>query len=131
MHKCILRKLWFDSPHVFKQFARIGDSISHHLVAAGVTTFEHLLGMKPIEIESITKKGPPFGQTIIETVSKLPRYSIQFEKLSEFQVQIRCRMNNLTQIASYTDGGPLGTKQPMMLVVGDEKNRLLLFEKMK
>lgn len=134
LHKCILRKLWYDSPHVFKQFARIGDSISHHLVAAGVTSFERLVRMDPREIDAITKKSSPFGQVLVETISKLPRYSIRFEKLNNSrgdasQVVVRCRMNNLSQIASLKDGGPLGAKQPMMLVIGDEKNRLLLFEK--
>lgn len=131
LHKCILHKLLYDSPYVFNQFMGIDDSISHQLVVAGVTTYEKLLKMKPDDVDSIKIKNPSFAKILLETANKLPRYSIQFKMLSEFQVRIRCRMINLKQFASFEDGITLGTKQPIMLVVGDEKNHLLMFEKME
>ena len=103
--------------------------MSHKLVDNEVHTFDHLLSRNASEIDSITNNSPPFGHSLLQTIRKLPRFSITIEHKRETEFQIRFRLENLIQIKSYKNGCPLGTKQSMMIIVGDEKNHLILFDK--
>ena len=134
LHKCITCRLWHDSPHILKQFARIGDSISLHFVQAQVTTFAQVERMNARLIESIAKKHAPFGATLLETVQKLPKFAIRFERDAGDSravglVKVRFCLENLVKLIENGDGGTLGTKYNIVIVVGDENNNLLVFEK--
>ena len=137
LHKCITCRLWHDSPHILKQFARIGDSISLHFVQAQVTSFVQVERMDARLIDSIAKKHAPFGTVLLETVQKLPKFAIRFERDNGYAgnsraaglVKVRFCLENLAKLIENGDGGTLGTKFNIVIVVGDENNNLLVFEK--
>ena len=56
----------------------IGATLSQSLVNAGVTSLEDIARMSPRNLERTLNKNPPFGNMILDTVEKLPRFKIKF-----------------------------------------------------
>lgn len=131
LHKCITTRLWHDSPHIFKQFSRIGTTLSQALVNQNITSFKEILKLDAHQLEAILNKNQPFGNVVLETVKKLPEYNIEFETIKHGTIDIICKMVNYENIAKYEDGGCLGYNTPIMLIVGDEKNNLLCAHRLK
>lgn len=125
LHKCINCRLWYDSPHIFRQFNRIGLGLSQSFVNQSITTFDSVLEMNPFEIERKLSKNSPFGSIVIETVKKLPKFSIKFEIISLGQINLSIFLLNFDFLQKFNDGGTLGLNTPITLIVGDEFNNLV------
>lgn len=129
LYKNFVTKLWFDSPHLFKQFNRIGTALSMSLVNKGICSFEDILRTSPRALERILNKNPPYGNRILETIEKLPRFKIEFKRElitdEDIYVDVICLMENYDYISSLGDGGCLGLSNQIMFVVGDEHYNLL------
>lgn len=52
--KCFLSRLWYDSPHIFRQLQRIGAATSQAFVDANWTQFEQIQTLKSFEIETVS-----------------------------------------------------------------------------
>ena len=51
--KSFAAKLWFDTPHIFRQFERIGPTTSQVFVDANYTTFESIQMLTLFEIQRV------------------------------------------------------------------------------
>ena len=51
--KSFMAKLWFDTPHIFRQFERIGPTTSQAFVDANYTTFESIHMLTLFEIQRV------------------------------------------------------------------------------
>lgn len=135
IYKSIFARIWYDSPHLFIQFSRIGPALSQALVNANITSINKLLNTNPRQMEVILKKSKPYGDTVIATLRNLPEFSISFNKLNNDQnndkccVDVICSMDNHNYLDD--DGGQLGLAHPLMFILGDEKHNLLHFAKLK
>jgi hypothetical protein len=139
--KCFSTKLWFDTPHIFKQFSRIGTALSSTLVNANITTFDEILKMNAHQLERILNKNAPFGELLLETIQKLPKFRIKFELLDRSNIQIRnnesfildikCILENYEELSKCKNGGTLGYSSELAFIVGDEKNNLLCSQHLK
>jgi hypothetical protein len=139
--KCFSTRLWFDTPHIFKQFSRIGTALSSALVNANITTFDQMLKMNAHELERILNKNAPFAELVLETIQKLPKLQIKFELINRSNMQIsndenllldiKCILNNYEELSKYENGGTLGYKSELIFIVGDEKNNLLCSQRLK
>ncbi len=139
LNKCFNCKLWHDSPHITKQFSRIGTVLSQTFVKQNITTFEKLLTFKAYQLELLLNKNRPFGEIILNTVAKLPKFRIEFvskvnlvkDEQDSIGVEIRCVMVNCDALRDSNDGGCLGLSNPILFVLGDEKNNLICFNNLK
>ncbi|RNA32523.1 putative ATP-dependent DNA helicase HFM1 [Brachionus plicatilis] len=125
LHKCINCRLWYDSPHIFRQFNRIGLGLSQSFVRQSITSFDKVLELNQFEIERRLNKNSPFGTIVIETVKKLPEFRITCEIISLGQVNLSISLLNFDFIKTFDDGGTLGLKTPISLIIGDEINNLV------
>jgi hypothetical protein len=134
IYKSIYSRMWYDSPHLFKQFNRIGPAISQALVDANITSIEELMNTNPRRMEIILKKSKPYGDQVIETLKSLPKLSISFNKSNDQDeekccVDVICSMDNCDYLNE--EGGLLGLMHPFMFILGDENHNLLSFAKLK
>jgi ATP-dependent DNA helicase HFM1/MER3 len=134
IYKSIYARMWYDSPHLFKQFSRIGLALSQALVDSNITSIDTLMNTNPRRLEAILKKNKPFGDHVIETLKNLPKYSISFNKLND-QSDDKCTVDVICSMDNYNcldeNGGHLGSMHPLMFILGDEYQNLLVFAKLK
>jgi hypothetical protein len=137
LYKSIYARMWYDSPHIFKQFNRIGATLSQALVDANITTFQDLIKTGPRRLEAILKKNEPFGNHVVDTLEKLPVFSIKFEKLNGSHgqnvcIEVKCVLENYeTLLACGEDGGTLPPNHQLLFILGDVKDKLLYYQKMR
>ena len=148
--KCFNTRLWHDSPHIFKQFNRIGPALSQTFVNAGIDSINKILQIDPRQLERILNKNQPFGNTILQTIQNLPTFKIEFNlhiidkkqsfnkaktsNLStekDFILDVSCMMTNYEQLTECENGGSLGYYNPMMFILGDEKNNLMFAQRLR
>ncbi len=120
-----------------------------------MVTFDDLLACSARRIETIVNKNAPFGDTLLATVSSLPRMRIDFEQVPGSKkiikqqhdctafFDVKVQMINWEQLkqqpglpdgpADVTSGGCLGTgnKSSAMLILGDENDQLLFAQRLK
>ncbi len=130
LYKNFVTKLWHDSDHLFRQFNRIGATLSQSLVNAGITSIEQITRLSPQKLERILNKNPPFGNIILETIEKLPRFNIEFDLVQsknceEMHLDVTCSMKNFDYIQSLDDGGCLGLDNQIVFIAGDDNHNLL------
>lgn len=140
LYKCISVRMWYDSPHLFMQFTRVGMSLSQLFVKNNLTSFEKVLNIGASDLEKLLNKPAPYGKVILETIEKLPKYAITFEssgvccdRIDSYTttLDIKCTMLNWDYIRGCENAGTLGFSLPILLIVGDEKNNLLCSQKLK
>ena len=147
VYKCFITRLWHDSPHLFKQFNRIGPALSQALLNAEIDSFDKILSTQPRQLEKILNKHPPFGNQIIETIQKLPHFKIEFDLIEKnenkstnkknklnpttIMLDIRCVMTNSAFLNTCEKGGCLGYSNPIMFILGDEKNNLIFAQRLR
>lgn len=142
--KCFNAQLWENSPHITKQFKKIGFTYSAMLTANGKTSIDSLLCTSPREIErvlylikilqkkmsiiifnfllKISKKSAPFGNDIIDAVEKMPNYSITIQikptKLGRIEI------NQQNQKFEYNEKHK---NDGCVLIIGDSNNNVLMY----
>jgi ATP-dependent DNA helicase HFM1/MER3 len=144
LNKCFTTKMWHDSVHVFKQFNRIGATLSQTIIAAGIKSFDEMSTLDATQIEAILNKNPPFGNGILETIQKLPRFHIEFEvnpnkfDSNHFKsINVNCIMDNydLLKMSEERENTKkeITSNYPfyMMFIIGDERDHLLFSSRIK
>lgn len=63
---------WPDSSHLLKQIDKLGKSYTATLAEAGISTFQELSKLDPRKIEYLLGRNPPFGNSILSSLNKLP-----------------------------------------------------------
>ena len=140
LNKCFNTRLWHDTTHIFKQFNRIGTTLSQHLVNADITTFKKMLQLNPRRLEAILNKSSPFGNHIMDTIAQLPLLGIEFARQTNYQrdidrdtveININCVMKNYDIMSELENGGCLGLGCQIIFILGDEFNNLLASQRLK
>lgn len=147
LHKCFAARLWHDSPHVFKQFARIGITMSQTLISHGIQSFnDALVKCDSNRLELILNKTVPFGNMFLDAVRRLPRFKINFELLSrkfentkdlneKIALNVCCQMENYAELIDINEnndptGGCSSLNNPIMLIIGDENDNLIYAQRL-
>src|SRR5690606_17702360 len=63
---------WPDSSHLLRQIDKLGKSYTATLAEAGISTFQELSKLDPRKIEYLLGRNPPFGNSILSSLNKLP-----------------------------------------------------------
>ncbi|RWS17635.1 putative ATP-dependent DNA helicase HFM1-like protein [Dinothrombium tinctorium] len=79
--KCFHAQLWDDSIFVSKQLPQIGVQLSRSLVNAGLTSFELIEKCSPQQLNMYVNRKQPFGEKLLESVKKLPKYKVEMEQI--------------------------------------------------
>eukprot|EP01122_Echinamoeba_exundans_P003720 TRINITY_DN1378_c0_g4_i1.p1 TRINITY_DN1378_c0_g4~~TRINITY_DN1378_c0_g4_i1.p1 ORF type:complete len:515 (+),score=94.35 TRINITY_DN1378_c0_g4_i1:301-1845(+) len=79
IQQALAAEMWEDSLSVLKQIPGIGEKMSSSFLEAGVTSFDKALEIGPRQLEKILNRNPPFGDSIIEWIRRVPKYHIQLE----------------------------------------------------
>ncbi|XP_056635461.1 probable ATP-dependent DNA helicase HFM1 [Diorhabda sublineata] len=122
--KCLNAKLWEDSPYVSKQLTGIGSIFATQLANAGKDTFDNILKANPRDIETIVKRKPPFGDSLIEEVKHLPKFSMRMDKISE-----GCKLTiTLENVDLLLRKSTMKETSLMTLLVGNDRNETIFHE---
>lgn len=76
LQRSLVRKMWPSSFEVMRQLEGVGPQMVNLFVKAGIKTFEDLDAIDARKIEYIVNRNPPFGNKIIDSASKLPRFKL-------------------------------------------------------
>ena len=136
MHKCFVTRMWHDSPHVFKQFTRIGTALSQAFVSNSLTSFRSVLKYDATRLDmTLNSKMVGFGHQVLGLVKQLPFFSASFTLLKHDRendrvcINVKCRMDNYLEMDE--QGGSLGMSNPVMILVGDNYDNLIFAQKLK
>ncbi|BEI86620.1 hypothetical protein CcaverHIS002_0609070 [Cutaneotrichosporon cavernicola] len=133
-------KAWEDTSAVFRQIDKIGPKSITVLESNGIHTFDDLLKLQPSRIEMWLNRHPPFGTEVLERVTALPRFTIEFTEEGRSQdengyptVQLRLQIRNSGQLVHKpTKGGAIRGNQKrtkaynlIILTVTTKDNRFI------
>ncbi|RWS23564.1 putative ATP-dependent DNA helicase HFM1-like protein [Leptotrombidium deliense] len=134
--KSVRAGIWENSVYVTRQLClynrEIGIALSRDIASGNFTSFDHFEGALPQTLEMFTKKPPPFGKVLLNTIKKLPRYEIDIEQLreNEFNLNseenyfvnllIRVKITNMENIDK-----DFNSKHFCVLLVGNADNEIL------
>eukprot|EP01099_Mayorella_cantabrigiensis_P006421 TRINITY_DN5354_c0_g1_i1.p1 TRINITY_DN5354_c0_g1~~TRINITY_DN5354_c0_g1_i1.p1 ORF type:complete len:573 (-),score=91.48 TRINITY_DN5354_c0_g1_i1:129-1847(-) len=125
LKKCLSHRIWETSTLLPRQIEKIGSVYAQLLAKGGITSIESLSKSDPRLVERILNRNPPFGTEICQLAKAVPRYSVEVKtthKNSATEILILLtRTNDLTS----------SLKKPTSswVIVGDERNSLLLYVK--
>ena len=125
--KCLNCKLWENTKFVARQFKNVGPMLGNLLANAGIVTLQKIVSTDPRELELITNKNPPFGTTLVDQVSVMPRYDLFVQQTGDLdkshatlQVIIKPKNEKEPAFSSFTS-----------LVIGTLENVLIYKRKLK
>eukprot|EP00759_Apiculatamorpha_spiralis_P036202 PhF_6_TR36499/c0_g1_i1/m.53673/K15271/HFM1, MER3; ATP-dependent DNA helicase HFM1/MER3 len=75
--RCVMARMWEDSPFLTRQLEGIGEVISQHFARNGIHTYHDILKKDPRYLESITGRHPPFGDEVQNKARSMPIYTMQ------------------------------------------------------
>ncbi|XP_054713852.1 probable ATP-dependent DNA helicase HFM1 [Uloborus diversus] len=126
--KCFKARLWENSKHVSRQLEKIGITLSTLLVSAGITSFEKIERTNPRELELILKRNPPFGNLLIESSKRLPKYDLEIDQVSfNNSIVTICITILLKNEENLDNRSP--QKGGYHLLIGDADDKIVLINK--
>ena len=136
--------MWYNSPHLFKQFPKIGSALSQALINGGIKSFKDMIITGPRRVEHLLGKNPPFGTTLIEAVRQLPMLKVAFEIVlddaaassqyfessssqvnEKISVIIRCSIENYDTIDLDRKESLLKNSEQLLFILGDSNDNLV------
>ncbi|RKP18239.1 P-loop containing nucleoside triphosphate hydrolase protein [Rozella allomycis CSF55] len=112
---------WDDNPKVLMQVEKIGKANCLLLNKNGIITLNQLASTEEHKIESICKRLPPFGKTILENVKKLPNISISINNNNAL-----IKLNNPSTVSYKNNKG----RFYIHLIIINDSNQLFFYEKL-
>lgn len=112
-------KVWENSDLVTRQLEGIGQTLAQALASGNIKNFSDLLQADPRYIERLLNRHPPFGNKLIETASKLPKFTL---KVSQVTV-LTARKNQSTISLNVV----LGLENEQQVQTNNKRNLSCLF----
>ncbi|CBI34887.3 unnamed protein product, partial [Vitis vinifera] len=125
LSKCLLQKLWDDSPYLLKQLPGIGMVTAKALHSMGIVSFEALAEADPRRIEIVTGRKYPFGNHIKESLSSLPP-KVEL-KIEEIECQRQGKSKIVLILTRLSQSFQSIKRYYADMVVGLEEDNLILF----
>ncbi|KAK2723293.1 uncharacterized protein LOC136033782 [Artemia franciscana] len=128
LSKCLNCKLWENTIYVTRQIDRVGPALSRLLADSGITSFGSLEAKNARDIELMINRQPPFGNRLIESARRLPKYSLSLKQLeasnfTEATIEIRVILENYELLLQ---GATAGLEHTSILLIGSDTNDIIL-----
>jgi hypothetical protein len=138
------------SPHIFTQFNQLGATASSYLINKNVTSFEKILELSEQAVASIIGKNITFASKLIEAVKLLPKFEVTWNITNRksiasktnnahaaycdstdetASIEVCCSLLNFEDLSE--NGGTLGAKNKMVVIIGDSNNNLVYYQRIK
>ncbi|KJE90469.1 DEAD/DEAH box helicase [Capsaspora owczarzaki ATCC 30864] len=131
LSKCLRVRLWENSPYVSRQLEKIGERMSLLLAQGGFNSFEAITRARPMELELLLARHPPFGRVIREAVQQLPVYKLDVVQEGAIeQATATIRVSLSLANAEHARASPSTRVQWFSCLIGQQStNKVLLRHK--
>lgn len=83
LNKVFKHKIWEKGDLETLQIEKIGPTYASLLAKAGIKTIYEVSQTNPRQLEIILNRNPPFGNEILQSVSRIPMYDIEIKETSQ------------------------------------------------